>query len=142
MATIEQLKNKADAVANATQIGENTALRVGGALQDAADLIAKLLSSTTQSVQKIEELKQSSKSLIDRINALHQYVRQFTELDNGRTIDNVNEILNFLRNIHDDETLAEKLSEIEAKLQTMEEWSGDVGRIGAIEERATGSTTL
>lgn len=134
MATIEQLKNKADAVANATQIGENTALRVGGALQDAADLIAKLLSSTTQSVQKIEELKQSSKSLIDRINALHQYVRQFTELDNGRTIDNVNEILNFLRNIHDDETLAEKLSEIEAKLQTMEEWSGDVGRIGAIEE--------
>lgn len=40
MATVEDLKNKADLVAKATQVGENTAARVGGALQDTAALLA------------------------------------------------------------------------------------------------------
>ena len=56
MATIDELKTLANQVANATEIGENTAERVGGALQQAADLIASLLSSasateTTDSTQ-------------------------------------------------------------------------------------------
>lgn len=45
MATINDLRTKANLVANATAVGENTAGRVGGALQDAADLIAQLLDS-------------------------------------------------------------------------------------------------
>ena len=43
MATINDLKTKANLVANATEVGENTAERVGGALQDAASLIAALI---------------------------------------------------------------------------------------------------
>ncbi len=42
MATINDLRNKANAIAGATQAGENTAQRVGGAFQDAADLIEQL----------------------------------------------------------------------------------------------------
>lgn len=45
MATINDLRTKANLVANATAVGENTAGRVGGALQDAADLIVQLLDS-------------------------------------------------------------------------------------------------
>lgn len=41
MATIQELKEKASLVANATAAGENTAARVGGALQDAAELLEK-----------------------------------------------------------------------------------------------------
>lgn len=51
MATITDLQNKANSVANATQVGENTAARVGGALQDAANLIADL---QTQAAKAIE----------------------------------------------------------------------------------------
>lgn len=39
MATINEFKQKAETIANATQVGENTAQRVGGALQDAAELM-------------------------------------------------------------------------------------------------------
>lgn len=42
MATIEDLKRKADLIAKAKRIGENTAERVGGAIQDAAELIGKV----------------------------------------------------------------------------------------------------
>ena len=42
MATIEDLKRKADLIAKAKRIGENTAERVGGAIQDAAELIGKM----------------------------------------------------------------------------------------------------
>lgn len=46
MTTISDLRSKANAVANATKEGENTAQRVGGALQDAADLIEKVLNDS------------------------------------------------------------------------------------------------
>lgn len=38
MATIEEIKQQAEAVKNATQVGENTAERVGGALAGLADI--------------------------------------------------------------------------------------------------------
>lgn len=39
MATIDEIKQQAEAVKNATQVGENTAERVGGALAGLADII-------------------------------------------------------------------------------------------------------
>ena len=39
MATIDEIKQQAAAVKNATQVGENTAERVGGALTGLADII-------------------------------------------------------------------------------------------------------
>ena len=38
MATIDEIKQQAEAVKNATQVGENTAERVGGALSGLADI--------------------------------------------------------------------------------------------------------
>ena len=38
MATIDEMKQQAEAVKNATQVGENTAMRVGGALAGLADI--------------------------------------------------------------------------------------------------------
>ena len=38
MATIYEIKQQAEAVKNATQVGENTAMRVGGALSGLADI--------------------------------------------------------------------------------------------------------
>ena len=38
MATIDEIKQQAEAVKNATQVGENTAVRVGGALSGLADI--------------------------------------------------------------------------------------------------------
>ena len=38
MATINEIKQQAEAVKNATQVGENTAMRVGGALAGRADI--------------------------------------------------------------------------------------------------------
>ena len=38
MATIDEIKQQAEAVKNATQVGENTAMRVGGALSGLADI--------------------------------------------------------------------------------------------------------
>lgn len=45
MSNIEELKRTADQVTNATQEGENTAARIGGAFHLAAELIASLLTS-------------------------------------------------------------------------------------------------
>lgn len=39
MATIDEIKQQAEAVKNATQVGENTAVRVGGALAGLADIV-------------------------------------------------------------------------------------------------------
>ncbi len=42
MATINEIKQQAEAVKNATQVGENTAVRVGGALSGLADIAKQL----------------------------------------------------------------------------------------------------
>ena len=42
MATIDEIKQQAEAVKNATQVGENTAERVGGVLTGLADIADKV----------------------------------------------------------------------------------------------------
>nr|DAP06575.1 MAG TPA: hypothetical protein [Caudoviricetes sp.] len=67
MATINDLKQKATLIAGATQVGENTAQRVGGAFQDAADLIEnenKLLIQESKDRVKGDE---DTKNLIDSL---------------------------------------------------------------------------
>lgn len=85
MATINDLKTKANLVANATEVGENTAERVGGALQDAASLIAALITRAeghdtkdTQHEVRMGDIETSitnltkaiAKEVADRQNAL------------------------------------------------------------------------
>ena len=75
MAKIDDLKTKANAVAGATQVGENTAARVGGALQDAASCIEELQKSLQSNNQSdadrdkiVGELKTSLISLQSALN--------------------------------------------------------------------------
>lgn len=58
MATIDEIKQQAEAVKNATQVGENTAVRVGGALAGLAD-IAKAQEDNIGKKANAEEVKQS-----------------------------------------------------------------------------------
>lgn len=46
MATIDEIKKQADAIKNATQVGENTAVRVGGVLVDLANVVGNNKTST------------------------------------------------------------------------------------------------
>ena len=61
MATINEFKQKAETIANATQVGENTAQRVGGALQDAAELIDDI----NRECGETKKLAEGQKSKID-----------------------------------------------------------------------------
>ena len=48
MATIDEIKQQAEAVKNATQVGENTALRVGGVLVDLCEWMKNLSGTKRQ----------------------------------------------------------------------------------------------
>ena len=56
MATIDEIKQQAEAVKNATQVGENTAMRVGGALAGLADIAKQ---------QDVELGKKADKETVD-----------------------------------------------------------------------------
>lgn len=73
MATINEIKQQAEAVKNATQVGENTAERVGGALAGLAD-IAK------QQDSKLNDLADKSKELEDNIEGKAEKSEVDTEL--------------------------------------------------------------
>ena len=127
MAQIDELKQKANLVANATQVGENTAQRIGGALQDAAALIADLLSRMTNrenidNVQtgNIASLQTQGNSLSERIDSLQQQLNTLVGAVASDTIDNFNEIVAFLNGITDDETLTNLLTEVNNRLQKLE----------------------
>lgn len=64
MATINEFKQKAETIANATQVGENTAQRVGGALQDAAELIDDI----NRECGETKKLAEGQKSKIDDLS--------------------------------------------------------------------------
>ena len=64
MATIDEFKQKAETIANATQVGENTAQRVGGALQDAAELIDDI----SRECRETKKLAEGQKSKIDDLD--------------------------------------------------------------------------
>lgn len=145
MATIEQLKTLANQVANATEIGENTAGRVGGALQQAADLIASLLNSastaeTTNNKQNtnISDLqsalvnlqtslgtettdrKSADSSLKELIDALQTQLNNLVGGNASTAIDNFNEVIKFLSGVTDDETLTALLTAIQDRITALE----------------------
>lgn len=67
MATINEIKQQAEAVKNATQVGENTAERVGGALSGLAD-IAKQQEDNIGKKANAEDVNSSLKELNKKLN--------------------------------------------------------------------------
>lgn len=136
--TIQDLQNKANLVANATNVGENTAARVGGALQDAANLIAALQTQATTDRSTVGTVQTSlmnlqnaitnesstretkDKALQDLIAALQTQVNTLTGTNASDAIDNFNEVIAFLKGVKDDETLTALLQAIQSRISALE----------------------
>lgn len=112
MATLENLKTLANAIKNATQVGENTANRVGSAIVEAAGLLEGLLADK-------ETLFNNGSSYNRRLNNLEDALDNLTSGDTTSAIESFNEIVAFLNGFKDDENLANKLHEITQQLANM-----------------------
>lgn len=146
MATINDLRTKANLVANATAVGENTAGRVGGALQDAADLIAQLLDSANsnknadstrdnsikllqnaivkvQSDLQDEGRDRSSRdeALQGLITALQGQIDVLIGKNTSQAIESFNEVIKFLGGVKDDSTLTALLDAINTRVERLED---------------------
>lgn len=146
MATINDLRTKANLVANATAVGENTAGRVGGALQDAADLIAQLLDIANSNINadsardnsikllqnaivKVQSDLQNEgrdrssrdEALQDLITALQEQIDVLTGKNTSQAIESFNEVIKFLGGVKDDNTLTALLDAINTRVERLEE---------------------
>lgn len=147
MENAELLRSKAEEVANATQVGENTAQRIGDIFRLIADIISQMLNngnamSKTDKEQneKIKSIEQTLKTLQESVasnnqNATNaeaiQSVKQLVERlqeqlnsvvgENATTaIENFNEIKNFLAGLKDSDTLTALLAKVNERLNELE----------------------
>lgn len=88
MATIDEIKQQAEAVKNATQVGENTAERVGGALAGLADIvkahednIGKKANTSDVDTKFTEEKKRVDDELAKKANTSDVASKFATEAD-------------------------------------------------------------
>lgn len=142
MATINEIKQQAAAVKNATQVGENTAERVGGALAGLSEIAeqqdSKLsdLSNNLKSYAETTENKEYKSLLVDKEDNIiesidnndvkHEYLKKHIHQDiiidgdiNNQKIDKIqSDILELEYLISDDSNpeFAEMLQDIEGKI--------------------------
>lgn len=153
MATINDLRNKANAIAGATQAGENTAQRVGGAFQDAADLIEQLLnksgedSRVTKILQDLNTLQAAInaeatsrtngdtaiKDIITTTNGVLDNLKTAVDKmkSGGQTsaIDSLDEVIRFLEGITDENRLTDMLRGIRERVTALEQKQGIGGNV-------------
>lgn len=153
MATINDLRNKANAIAGATQAGENTAQRVGGAFQDAADLIEQLLnksgedSRVTKILQDLNTLQAAInaeatsrtngdtaiKDIITTTNGVLDNLKTAVDRmkSGGQTsaIDSLDEVIRFLEGITDENRLTDMLRGIRERVTALEQKQGIGGNV-------------
>lgn len=147
MENAELLKSKAEQVANATQVGENTAQRIGDIFRLIADIISQMLNngntlSKTDKEQneKIKSIEETLKTLqesvagnnqnatnAEAIQSVKQLVERLQEQLNTivgesatTAIENFNEIKNFLAGLKDSDTLTALLAKVNERLTTLE----------------------
>jgi len=147
MENAELLKSKAEQVANATQVGENTAQRIGDIFRLIAEIISQMLNngnvtSKTDEEQnkKIKSIEQTLRTLQESVasnnqNATNaeaiQSVKRLVERlqeqlntivgENATTaIENFNEVKNFLAGLKDSDTLTALLAKVNERLTTLE----------------------
>lgn len=83
MATIQEIKQRAATVREATQVGENTAERVGGVLVDLADTVDKKFDKTSivQETGDGENVAMSQKAVSDKIVAIKSDIAGLKDKD-------------------------------------------------------------
>ena len=158
MAKLDDLKTKANAVAGATKVGENTAARVGGALQDAASCIEELQkslqsnnTSDTERDKLINSLKtslatlqtdlssemqtrqNSDDSIKSSVSGLEQTINTLMDGNVSDAIDNFNEVINFLDGVKDNESLSGLLSDMKASIKDIQDKVGAADGIAPLD---------
>lgn len=170
MENAELLKSKAEQVANATQVGENTAQRIGDIFRLIADIISQMLNngnamSETDKEQneKIKSIEQTLKTLQESVSSNNQNatnaeaiqnVKQLVERLQGQlntivgenatnAIENFNEIKNFLAGLKDSDTLTALLAKVNERLIALERAnpSTDVLEVLEFDGFTTGAVT-
>lgn len=170
MKNAELLRSKAEQVANATQVGENTAQRIGDIFRLIADIISQMLNngnamSETDKAQneKIKSIEQTLKTLQESVASNNQSatnaeaiqsVRRLVERlqeqlntivgENATTaIENFNEVKNFLAGLKDSDTLTALLAKVNERLTTLERAkpSTDVLEVLEFDGFTTGAVT-
>ena len=79
MATINEIKQQAEAVKNATQVGENTAERVGGALAGLADIAEQQDSK----LSGLSERQQFESTCLSQLYVTEADFYSYTPISNG-----------------------------------------------------------
>ena len=170
MENAELLKSKAEQVANATQVGENTAQRIGDIFRLIADIISQMLNNGTamsetdkEQNKKIKSIEQTLKTLqesvvsnnqsaanAEAIQSVRRLIEHLQEQlntivgENATTaIDNFNEIKNFLAGLKDSDTLTALLAKVNERLTTLERAkpSTDVLEVLEFDGFTTGAVT-
>ena len=93
MATINEIKQQAEAVKNATQVGENTAMRVGSALSGLADIAKQHDVELAKKFDK-ESVVQESGDAEDKVMSQKAVSDKFSDLSNKE-----NDIANGFRHV-------------------------------------------
>lgn len=122
------LKSQADIIRGEVSDGKNTAERIGKMLVQIIEFVDQsLITETTERdnlysklLEKIGSLESATNTAASLAQKVQDALLKLTSEDLSDEIDNVEEVLNFLKGIKDDETLLAKISEIFTEIRTLD----------------------
>ena len=120
MENAELLRSKAEQVANATQVGENTAQRIGDIFRLIADIISQLLNSGNVMSETDKKQNEKIKSIEQLVERLQEQLNSVVGENATTAIENFNEIKSFLAGLKDSDTLTALLVKVNERLTTLE----------------------
>ena len=120
MENAELLRSKAEQVANATQVGENTAQRIGDIFRLIADIISQLLNSGNAMSETDKTQNEKIKSIEQLVERLQEQLNSVVGENATTAIENFNEIKSFLAGLKDSDTLIALLAKVNERLTTLE----------------------
>lgn len=127
MATIQEIKDIASLVKNATAAGENTAERVGGLFENIAQILQQHESSIGEKgdnevLQTVKSTADTAKSKAEQaqsaVDALKKSFDTIVSSDTSVAIDNYNEIIKFLDGLKDSDNLSSILTKLNSALSS------------------------
>ena len=158
MATIQEIKDIASLVKNATVAGENTAERVGGLFENIAQILQQHESSIggkgdNEVLQTVKSTADTAKSKAEQaqsaVDTLKKSFETLVSSDTSVAIDNYNEIIKFLDGLKDSDNLSSILIKLNSALSSTtaianankQNLDNAVQRIGTLEGNVNTITT-
>lgn len=127
MATIQEIKDIASLVKNATVAGENTAERVGGLFENIAQILQQHESSIGEKgdnevLETVKNTANSANSKAEQaqstVDALKRAFDTIVGSNASEAIDNYNEIIKFLDGLKDSDNLSSILTKLNSALSS------------------------